>query len=249
MPAPVYAPDGQPLGQAQQRCPSARPGPRWGTSWRASDSARKRQQRTPLRASSRRFGRSRSPRSMSLNGVRALAGDDAHHLLGGHAVGAQRGDERPGRGADVDVELVDRAVDRQQVERAQRADLIDPAGEAAAAEHERGLVAAAAPRRSEVRAASAPRAAPCVSWTSEAPLATGSSLTTLPIPDILRSRALSLRESLTLARRLAMCAPAAGDRRSGGAPAAPSAGGARCRRPRPTSWRSPGRARAPTCTT
>ena len=45
----------------------------------------------------------------------------------------------PARRADVDVELVDRPVDRQQVERAQRADLVDAAGEAAAAEHERRL--------------------------------------------------------------------------------------------------------------
>ena len=37
----------------------------------------------------------------------ALARDDPHHLLGGHAVGAQRGDEGAGRGADVDVEVVD----------------------------------------------------------------------------------------------------------------------------------------------
>ena len=72
-------------------------------------------------------------------GRRHLAVDDAHHLLGGDAVGRHRGDERAGAGADVDVELVDGAVDREQVERAQRADLVDAAGEAAAAEDERGL--------------------------------------------------------------------------------------------------------------
>ena len=49
------------------------------------------------------------------------------------------GDEGAGAGADVDVELVDRAVDGQQVERAQRADLVHAAGEPTAAQHERGL--------------------------------------------------------------------------------------------------------------
>ena len=61
-----------------------------------------------------------------------------------------------GRGADVDVEVVDRAVDRQQVERAQRADLVDAAGEAAAAEHERGLVAARTPAPVDRRRAADP---------------------------------------------------------------------------------------------
>ena len=69
---------------------------------------------------------------------RDLVVDDPHHLLGRDPVGRQRGDQRAGARADVDVELVDALVDRQQVERAQRADLIDPAREAAAAEHERG---------------------------------------------------------------------------------------------------------------
>ena len=70
---------------------------------------------------------------------RHLLVDDPHHLLGRDAVGRHRGDERAGAGADVDVELVDGAVDREQVERAQGADLVDAAGEAAAAEHERRL--------------------------------------------------------------------------------------------------------------
>ena len=82
---------------------------------------------------------------------------------------ASDGDERAGAGADVDVELVDGAVDRQQVERAQGADLVDAAGEAAAAEHERGL---RPPRPTPARAALRRGAA-------AAPL--GSSLTTLPI--------------------------------------------------------------------
>ena len=78
---------------------------------------------------------------MSLKGLRPLMRDDAHHLLGGHTVGAQRGDERPGGGSDIDVELVDRAVDREQIEGPQRADLIHPAGEAAPAKHQGRLVA------------------------------------------------------------------------------------------------------------
>ena len=49
------------------------------------------------------------------------------------------GDEGAGAGADVDVEVVDGAVDREQVEGAQGADLVDAAGEAAAAEHQGGL--------------------------------------------------------------------------------------------------------------
>ena len=88
--------------------------------------------------------------------------DDAHHLLGSDAVGRQRGDERAGAGADVDVELVDGPVDGQQVEGAQGADLVDAAGETAAAEDEGGLRAS----RGAARAALAPwrrRAAlPCL---------------------------------------------------------------------------------------
>ncbi len=65
--------------------------------------------------------------------------DDPHHLLGRDAVGRQGGHEGAGARADVDVELVDRAVDRQEVERPQGADLVDAAREAAAAEDQRGL--------------------------------------------------------------------------------------------------------------
>ena len=67
--------------------------------------------------------------------------EDPHHLLGGDAVGDHAADEGAGAGADVDVEVVDGAVDRQQVEGAQSADLVDAAGEPAAAEHQRGLLA------------------------------------------------------------------------------------------------------------
>ena len=70
---------------------------------------------------------------------RHLVVDHPHHLLRRDAVGRQRGDQRARARADVDVELVDGPVDGQQVERAQRADLVDAAGEAAAAQHEGGL--------------------------------------------------------------------------------------------------------------
>ena len=83
--------------------------------------------------------------------------DHPHHLLGGHAVGGQRGHERAGAGADVDVELVDRAVHGQQVERAQGADLVDAAREAAAAQHQRG---ARAPRPAPRRLAGRPSGLP-----------------------------------------------------------------------------------------
>ena len=83
------------------------------------------------------------------------------------------GDERAGARADVDVELVDGAVDRQQVERAQRADLVDAAGEAAAAEHQRRLRAALA------GAAGSGLRSPAVAR----PCAAVSSLTTLPMPE------------------------------------------------------------------
>ena len=68
-----------------------------------------------------------------------LLDDDPHHLLGRDPVGHGGGDERARAGADVDVELVDGLVDREQVERPQRPDLIDPAGEPTPAEDERGL--------------------------------------------------------------------------------------------------------------
>ena len=62
-----------------------------------------------------------------------------HHLVGGDAVGEHPGDEGAGAGADVDVEVVDRAVDGEQVEGAQGADLIDAAGEAPATQHQSRL--------------------------------------------------------------------------------------------------------------
>src|SRR5437763_346933 len=59
--------------------------------------------------------------------------------------GAQRRDERARRRAHVDVELRDRAVERQQVQRAQRAYLVHAAREPAPAQHERRLVRARPP--------------------------------------------------------------------------------------------------------
>src|SRR4051794_7862669 len=78
---------------------------------------------------------------------RDLLVDDPHHLLGRHAVGSQRGDEGARRGPDVDVELVDGPIDREEVERAQGADLVHGAGEAATAEDERRLGAPPAATR------------------------------------------------------------------------------------------------------
>ena len=81
--------------------------------------------------------------------VRDLVVDRPHHLLGRDAVGRERRDQRAGRRPDVDVELVDRPVARQQIQRPQRPDLVDAAGEPAAAQHERGARGAApAPGRS-----------------------------------------------------------------------------------------------------
>ena len=84
---------------------------------------------------------------MSRNGRRHLLVDDPHHLLGRHAVGGEARHERARARADVDVELVDGPVDREEVERAQRADLVDAAREAAAAQYERRARLAAAPLR------------------------------------------------------------------------------------------------------
>src|SRR5262249_7546179 len=77
---------------------------------------------------------------------RHLVVDHAHHLLGRDAVGGQRRDQRAGAGSDVDIELIHGAVDRQQIERPQRTDLVDAAGESAAAEHQRRLGLALAAR-------------------------------------------------------------------------------------------------------
>ena len=76
---------------------------------------------------------------MSRERRRQLVVDHPHHLLGGDPVGDHAGDEGPGAGSHVDVELVDGPVDGQQVERAQGADLVHATGEPAAAQDQRGL--------------------------------------------------------------------------------------------------------------
>ena len=76
-----------------------------------------------------------------------LVVDDPHHRLRRDAVGGQRAHERARARADVDVEVVDGPVDRQQVERPQGADLVHGAGESAPAEDQRGLRAAPAATR------------------------------------------------------------------------------------------------------
>ena len=70
---------------------------------------------------------------------REVAVDHPHHLLGRDPVGDHARDEGAGAGADVDVELVDRPVDGEQVQRPQGPDLVHAAGEPATAEDERGL--------------------------------------------------------------------------------------------------------------
>ena len=74
-----------------------------------------------------------------------VAVEHPHHLLRRDAVGDQAGDEGAGAGADVDVELVHGRVRGQQVDRPQGADLVDAAGEPAAAEHQGRLRRPAAP--------------------------------------------------------------------------------------------------------
>ena len=65
--------------------------------------------------------------------------DHLHHFVGRDAVGEHAGDEGAGAGADVDVEVVDGAVDGEKVEGAEGADLVDAACHSAAAEHQGGL--------------------------------------------------------------------------------------------------------------
>jgi hypothetical protein len=70
---------------------------------------------------------------------REVTVDHAHHLLGRDPVGDHARDEGAGAGADVDVELVDRPVDGEQIQRPQGPDLVHAAREPATAEDERGL--------------------------------------------------------------------------------------------------------------
>ena len=94
-----------------------------------------------------------------LEGRGDLLVDDPGHLFRGHAGRQEARHERAGARADVDVEVVDRPVDAQEVERAERPDLVDAAGEAATAEHQRGAGPAPdAVAASCSRCASGPRA-------------------------------------------------------------------------------------------
>ena len=92
----------------------------------------------PLRAYSRMSRRSSVPMLMSRSEAGAWL--TARIISSGRdPVCRERCDERTGRRPDEDVEVVHRRVDAQQIERAERADLVDAAREAAAAEHERRL--------------------------------------------------------------------------------------------------------------
>ena len=127
----------------------------------------------------------------------------------------------PAEVPDVDVELVDRAVHRQQVERPQRADLVHAPGEPAAAEHERGLVLRLGRRRRSTRsrAARTPRGGDRRAGVSTpAALARRFQLDNLAHADTFYGRACPgnrlLRRPRSLlagscARRLRRCAPAA----------------------------------------
>ena len=79
------------------------------------------------------------PRSTSRNGVGTCWLTTRIISSGVTPLAVNAATNEPTLVPDVDVELVDGAVDREQVERAQRADLVDAAGEAAAAEDERRL--------------------------------------------------------------------------------------------------------------
>ena len=145
MPAPEYSPPGRPSASPSTTSIAETEPERAGELAREPRGPQRHQRRRL--APGQQVGAQQRPQVDVAERRRHLLVDDAHHLLGRDAVGGQRGDERAGRRADVDVELVDRAVDRQQVERAQRADLVDAAGEAAAAEDERGLRRGAGRRR------------------------------------------------------------------------------------------------------
>ena len=62
----------------------------------------------------------------------------------------------PGRGPDVDVEVVDRAVYGQQIQGSEGPDLVHAPGEAAPAEDQGGLVAAPAAAALDRRGATNP---------------------------------------------------------------------------------------------
>jgi len=72
-------------------------------------------------------------------GNRRLTDDDAHHLLWRDAVRSQCGDKRSSAGPYIDIKLVDIAVNRKEIKRAQSADFIDATSESTTTEHERSL--------------------------------------------------------------------------------------------------------------
>ncbi len=72
-------------------------------------------------------------------GVSSSSVQDADHLVRRDPGREHAADEGTGAGADVHVEVVDPGIDGEQIEGAQRADLVDAAGETASTEHEGGL--------------------------------------------------------------------------------------------------------------
>ncbi len=70
-----------------------------------------------------------------------IAGNRLQHHLRGEAIGEQRGDQCTGTGPDLDIKIVDRAIDEKVLDRAQRADFIDGTGQPAAGEDQRGFTA------------------------------------------------------------------------------------------------------------
>ena len=121
------------------------PSERAGQAQRASAASAPRAGRT--RAS---FGRISVLRSTSWNGVGTCWLTTRIISSGVTPLAVSAATNEPGARAHVDVELVDGAVHRQQVERSQGADLVDAAGEPAAAQHQRG---ARAPRPAALRLA------------------------------------------------------------------------------------------------
>ena len=154
----------------------------------------------------------------------------------------------PAEVPDVDVEVVDGAVDGQQVQGPQGADLVDAAGEAAAAEDQGGLVAAppaaALGRRGPADPACRQRLGPAREGRR---LAVGSSLTTFPMPGH-STCACNFRWA---ARLTARCSALRLIPAVGSAPAAPAAGrpGGAAERPRPPAAGGRALTTAPTSTT
>src|SRR5258708_14847361 len=71
-------------------------------------------------------------------GLARLARSRGQQVLGRGGVGDAGADHGAGAGTDVDVEVVDAAVEESVVEGAQGADMVDGAGESAPGEHQGG---------------------------------------------------------------------------------------------------------------